>query len=933
MIPRKIQAPGIEVNEVDVSQYGSTLDLNENTVVLLNGFSDKGKDNTTTIVTSMEDFTKTYGYPTTEAERYLYNGVKQVLVGNGIPAVTKLPYHNRSLSSFSCCKYDLGDPIRLSTISDIPDINKLFPSFSGLDYNLSTIHEVVNNVRELVDLYSMEQPELNCLNDIINTIEEFDQQNGIDDYDLTSVSEIVDNLYELNSRFYSTRSLSGLDSSEQVRLFEEFINGICSFESYGLDQSVLSEIKSMLFGTIKCFINLRNILTKGTLDFTSLTSEAERAIFTAMSKNGYGNYDVFYEDFLAGITKDEFLQCIEDVKGTIISVDPDVEDQIRSLEYSDLANVDGMQTYVPIVSDPSFRSIDTTTYDNFLIGNRQIDSDSIFIVDISRGKYERDKLATNEDLSASECIGIVPVITTAPVAIWNQNIINHSSGDFRAFNIASSLLATSEVPQSHLGVNIASVSDANPTSLGTIATSYFPKIEYTTPKILDTTMFKKVGVVVFKMFIDPANKNKINFVPVESFVGSLDHRSKDLTTNASDFLENIVNTNSEFINLFVSIKPTSERKYQEASTFLLKNQPVFSLGFSSADCEKNISVELMKNSLKLAFEHLKNPNTLKIDVLADCGVSNIANYIANTSLTNIGKFEIAESYNFQLKNGNTVKEWKAVIDLYTEFCEFTRKDCMFIADSPRNFCLLGNQKIIRSSKPSATVENSIIPSLKYLSDFNTSYGAGYSIWVKGIDDTTRSFIWLPPTVKAIEAYLTTDTQFNFWDAPAGFKRGVLSETYDVAFNPSEKDAEKLYINRWNYAVSFPLDGIVLEGQKTFQKNKTAFDRVNVRRLFLGIEKDVARIAKTFLYDSISDYSLARFRDLVGTYLQDIKTKDGIKEFTVVCDSRNNTEQTIDNNELHCSIGIRPTKSLEFVVLNFICTNQSANVEEITSQNL
>ena len=194
-------------------------------------------------------------------------------------------------------------------------------------------------------------------------------------------------------------------------------------------------------------------------------------------------------------------------------------------------------------------------------------------------------------------------------------------------------------------------------------------------------------------------------------------------------------------------------------------------------------------------------------------------------------------------------------------------------------------------------------------------------------------MWMPPTIKVIEAYLVTDNQYNFWDAPAGLRRGVMTETYDVAFNPAEKDAEKIYINRWNYAVSYPLEGIILEGQKTFQKNHTAFDRVNIRRLFLRIEKDIRMMARSFLYEPISTRNLQKLNDMVNTYLTDIKTNDGIRQFYVICDGRNNTDETIDNNEIHMSTGIMPVKTAEFIILNFLCTNQSANVEEVTSQNI
>lgn len=104
--------------------------------------------------------------------------------------------------------------------------------------------------------------------------------------------------------------------------------------------------------------------------------------------------------------------------------------------------------------------------------------------------------------------------------------------------------------------------------------------------------------------------------------------------------------------------------------------------------------------------------------------------------------------------------------------------------------------------------------------------------------------------------------------------------------------------------------------------------MNVRRLFLGLEKQVRYIAKYFKYDQITDYMMTRFVDSITPIFENAKNRGGLKEYVILCDRNNNTNQTIDNNELHCTIGVKPIKSAEFIVLNYICTNQSVNVEEV-----
>ena len=123
-------------------------------------------------------------------------------------------------------------------------------------------------------------------------------------------------------------------------------------------------------------------------------------------------------------------------------------------------------------------------------------------------------------------------------------------------------------------------------------------------------------------------------------------------------------------------------------------------------------------------------------------------------------------------------------------------------------------------------------------------------------------MWLPPSIKAAGLYIYTDIYYNKWDAPAGMARGRVSNVVDCAFSPSQKEAEKLYMQCWNYAVSYPLDGIIMEGQRTFQLKKTAFDRVNIRRLFLYLEKEVSRIAKYFVYEGNTAFLRGRFVDTI-----------------------------------------------------------------------
>jgi hypothetical protein len=214
----------------------------------------------------------------------------------------------------------------------------------------------------------------------------------------------------------------------------------------------------------------------------------------------------------------------------------------------------------------------------------------------------------------------------------------------------------------------------------------------------------------------------------------------------------------------------------------------------------------------------------------------------------------------------------------------------------------------------------VIPNLKYMAGMNTNYGAGYCDWFKTVDVYTKDLLWLPPSIKAAGVYIYTDAYYNQWDAPAGLNRGRVGDVVDCAFTPNQQESGKLYTQCWNYACNYPLEGIVVEGQKTFQRKPTAFDRVNVRRLFLYLEKAVLRIARYFVYEGNTAWQRERFVDAIKPLFEEAKQRNGILDYIIKCDEYNNTPNVIDNNELRCSIAVKPVKTIEFIILNFTCTN-------------
>lgn len=340
---------------------------------------------------------------------------------------------------------------------------------------------------------------------------------------------------------------------------------------------------------------------------------------------------------------------------------------------------------------------------------------------------------------------------------------------------------------------------------------------------------------------------------------------------------------------------------------------------------------------------------MRIDVVADAGVSNIAAFAArhpddrSTEPSKYDQFN-SDTYPF-FQNGSEyalsgsvspwdfddakshIQRWYAVLKKFDDFCKYTRKDCMFVADMFRPVVLDGGEKIVRNTNSQNTIANAILPKLKYVTGLNSSYSAGYSNWFYSVDDRSGDFFWCPPSIKAAGVYVYTDAYFHPWDAPAGLNRGVVQNAYDVSFNPRGDEAGRIYQQAWNYAVNYPMEGIVVEGQKTCQIKPTALDRVNVRRLMLWLERRVVMIARRFLYEGNTQYMRQRFVDAIRPVFEEAKTGDGISDYAIRCDDELNSSEVIERNEMRCVIAVRPIKSIEFIKLGFIISNQSADVNE------
>lgn len=205
------------------------------------------------------------------------------------------------------------------------------------------------------------------------------------------------------------------------------------------------------------------------------------------------------------------------------------------------------------------------------------------------------------------------------------------------------------------------------------------------------------------------------------------------------------------------------------------------------------------------------------------------------------------------------------------------------------------------------------------------YDSGYKYIYDKYNDVYR-FVPLNGDTAGLCAY--TDGVADPWFSPAGFNRGNVRGAIKLSFNPTKAERDRLYRARVNPVTDFPGQGVVLFGDKTALSKPSAFDRINVRRLFLVLEKAIATAAKFQLFEFNDEFTRAQFRNLVEPFLRDVQGRRGITDFRVVCDATNNTGEVIDRNEFIGDIFIKPARSINFITLNFIAVRTGVSFSEV-----
>ena len=346
---------------------------------------------------------------------------------------------------------------------------------------------------------------------------------------------------------------------------------------------------------------------------------------------------------------------------------------------------------------------------------------------------------------------------------------------------------------------------------------------------------------------------------------------------SSNYYVNVINDRSRYI--YMMTKPANTTNWgsiASGTTFAANN--VYTASLSGGVTDVASSADLIN-----AYDKFANPEETDVSLI-----------VTGAAPTTVSKY---------------------IVDNIAE----TRKDCVVFI-SPERDDVVNNEG------------NEIADVLSTRSVFNaSSYAFMDSGWKYQFDKYNNVYRWVPLNGDIAGLCVRTDFERDPWFSPAGFTRGSIKNVVKLSWNPNKAGRDSLYKNAVNPVVSFPGQGFVLYGDKTLLEKPSAFDRINVRRLFIVLEKAIARAARYSLFEFNDEFTRAQFVALVEPFLRNVQGRRGIFDFRVVCDETNNTPEVIDRNEFIGDIYIKPARSVNYIQLNFVAVRSGVSFDEIVGR--
>lgn len=668
-----------------------------------------------------------------------------------------------------------------------------------------------------------------------------------------------------------------------------------------------------------------------------------------LSSNGYNSYPVYlgYDNEILHSTYISVTSIEAVYNNTIVNVISGYTATTTNLSYTDSTSYDVLSPKSILLSDQQYLDI---VENNVAWGN------SYSAVDIKSFK----------DLQNYGGIVVIDSVKTSVNNLFEGYYIaisdNSNSNPATDFTCITSVKASNKivngnyqtfvtVPSSRLNFTLTQSFSSAGNSISQTVEQFPVGIDFGTSYYNDclTLMVFKIRTSIYAQ-----DTVVIDAIVSEGYTGSLYSKRTQNDRNAGPadtfFLENIANRASNKIKVVINPNISNTGDWVNdnglpAKTVRTANETksLFSQGVYISDTNAVAGdVGNVPAKLQRILNNIDNLD-IDLDVTAEAGLGTIwtgakarKTALYGTSTVN-APYIYDDRYNVDttiLKNqtndpvAGICADYKDIANQFVAFADNTRKDHVFIADPLKYIFIQGADSKVSRNPNYVFSRDTYWPLKNLYAGSVSSYAAVYGNWIKTNDTASNKQVWIPSS-GYVAAVFATSSQIAYpWSAPAGFNRGVLTNLTDVGINPTQKQRDLLARINVNPIAFFPGDGFVIFGQKTLFTKPSAFDRINVRRLFLSLEKTTESLLKFYVFEPNTFTTRSRLVNGLAPIFNQAKNNDGLYDYRIVCDERNNTPDVIDNNELRLSIYIQPVRTAEFILADFIATRTGVDFNEL-----
>ena len=938
MAQRTINSPGVEIRESDLSL---TAPLNVGTNVYVTGFAQQGPLDEVLKITTKQELNQVFGPPTNSSERYFYYTLNELLNSPANIYATRLPYGHGSGDGFGSKYSALVYPVR----------NVAGDSALG---NLSAFHLNFETWNALNSQEALSGVQL-----------QIQSGRGV-------LSSMV---------FGFAASTEAVGTAEYPTVSSDSVNRLNAAGAYGSTNVITlcagragGNTKATIYNTISS----RIAAVKGATD-----------TYTISNGNGAGKGPAYGASMKIALSGSSTLQTIGVVTPSIITGFKGASDSFTlsaqsvqqistNLDTVSAIYVLGQPTHLELTETQYLSALEDTAFGWAATAGLKDSFDTIADAGGAGAVILNKSTSTINNQFEGYYVGLADNTNTNPGSNFNNILttktITASAAETNSFTIipagvqvfalsADYLTGTtnsvSEVMENLTDFEIDGRDDDDILSLGVfkLRKSIYANEAFKLDYVLEDGIAGSINALRTKL--NPAGGLDIPFS-----IATRDNTSRNIVIKVNDYVSNRLrgtdglDANGD-VNKRVRVLTTQLATNTDASgvaktgidgsqypalvTALGNADSLYPLGAFTDATIKGKELGDIPNKLERALDGVKNDDVYDIDVVCEAGLGTIYAIASADDTTYYDEYSSTSSAAVNgLRTSNTPTGDSLTLrnnysTIFNKFEQFVsppylgggRGDCIFIADPLRQIFVQGSGEVKVLDDKNKNFQTDIYWPIRHqFANENTSYAATYGNWALNYDSYSGRQIWVPFSGFAGAIMARTDAATFPWFAPAGFTRGLVTFANDIAVNPNQKQRDELYKANINPVAQFPSQGLVVFGQKTLSKKSSAFDRINVRRLFLSLERPTKKVSRFFVFEQNTEFTRTRIINTLTPIFERAKNNEGLYDYLIVCDERNNTPAVIDANELVVDIYIKPTRTAEFILVNFYATRTDANFEEL-----